>query len=70
MENFFDDILKVMMAPREFFTLAVISQKMCAKHYPEHLFFRWIELRICSDLAHFLGEWSQIENLSEINPPL
>ena len=43
---------------------------MCSKHYPEHFFFRWIELRICSDLAHFLGEWRQIEKLSEINPPL
>ena len=38
----------------------------CAKHCPQNLLFRWIEHRICSDLAHFLGDWSQSQKLSEI----
>ena len=60
MENSFDEILKVMI-----FTLAIISQKMC---YLEHLFFRWIELRIV--IWHIFGESGAKLKISEINPPL
>ena len=39
-----------------------------AKNYPEHLLFRWIELKN-RDLTHILGEWSQSEKLFEVKPP-
>ena len=47
------------------------SPKTCAKNYHEHLLFWWIELRIVFGhffFAHFLGDCSQREKLSEIKP--
>ena len=47
------------------------SPKQCAKSYPVHLIFKWIELRIKdSYLAHLGGYWSLSEKKSEIKPHL
>ena len=41
----------------------------CAKAYPEHLFFMWIELRIV--IWYMFWEiWAKVKKLSEIKPPL
>ena len=40
------------------------------KHYPEHLLFRCIELRIVIWHIGIWGDWSQTEKLSKIKSPL
>ena len=53
----------------ERFSRWLISSKKCAKHYPEHLIFRLIEVGIV--IWHLFWEiGAEVKKLSEIEPPL
>ena len=47
----------------ESFSCWLQSPIKCGKHYPEHLFFIYVDRAQDSDLTHFLGDWSQSENI-------
>ena len=53
----------------ERFSHWLISSTKCAKHYPEHLIFRLIEVRIV--IWHLFWEiGAEVKKLYEIEPPL